>query len=312
MHYRRVGNSGLKVSAIGLGGWITFEELRQSGVRDVVRVALDQGILFFDLADIYGHGAAEDLFGNMMREFHRPDLVLSTKAYWPMSDNPNNRGLSRKHLHESINASLKRLNVDYVDLYFCHRFDDETPLEEVVRAMDDLVRQGKVLYWGTSVWEASQIEEAVRIARELGCHPPTVEQPCYNLVDRHIEAEIMPTASRLGLGLMTWSPLAQGVLTGKYNDGVPPGSRADTNEWARGQMKEADIDVARRLMPIAGDLGLTLAQLALAWILRRPDVSCTIIGATQREQVEENAAAADVQLTDDVVMAIEGVLAGAG
>lgn len=310
MHYRRVGNSGLKVSAIGLGGWITFEELRQSGVREVVRAAAEKGVIFFDVADIYGHGAAEELLGNMMSEFHRPDLVLSTKAYWPMSDNPNNRGLSRKHLHESINASLRRLNTDYVDLYFCHRFDEETPVEEVVRAMDDLVRQGKVLYWGTSVWEVAQIEEAVRVARELGCHPPTVEQPCYNMVDRHIEAQLLPTAARMGLGIMAWSPLAQGVLTGKYADGIPQGSRADTNEWARGQLKEADIETARRLAPIAGDLGISLSQLALAWVLRRPEVSCAIIGATLREQVEENAAAAEVQLTADVVAEIERVLAG--
>jgi voltage-dependent potassium channel beta subunit len=309
MQYRRVGNSGLKVGAIALGGWITFEDLRQSGVREVVRAMLDQGGNFVDLADIYGRGAAEELLGNMMREFRRGDLVLSTKAYWPMSDNINDRGLSRKHLVESLEASLHRLNTPYVDIYFCHRFDEETPIEEVVRAMDHLVRQGKTLYWGTSVWSSEQIQEAVRIARELGCHPPIVEQPSYSLADRHIEAEIIPAVARLGIGLTTWSPLAQGVLTGKYSDGIPRGSRADTNEWVRGQLRDRDIELARRLAPIAAGAGLTMPQLALAWILRRPEVSCAIIGATAREQVEENVKAAEITLTADVLAEIDKVLA---
>ena len=309
MQYRRLGNSGLKVGTIALGGWITFEDLRQSGVREVVRSLLDQGGNFVDLADIYGRGAAEELVGNMMREFQRSDLVVSTKAYWPMSDNINDRGLSRKHLIESLETSLHRLNTTYVDIFFCHRFDEETPIEEVVRAMDHLVRQGKTLYWGTSVWTAEQIEEAVRLARELGCYPPTVEQPCYNLADRHIETEIIPTVTKLGLGLTTWSPLAQGVLTGKYNEGIPRGSRADTNEWVRGQLRERDIELARRLAPIAAGAGITMTQLALAWILRRPEVACAIIGATAREQVEENTAAAEITLTADVLAEIDKVLA---
>jgi voltage-dependent potassium channel beta subunit len=308
MRYRRLGNSGLKVSVIGLGGWITFEELRQSGVREVVRAADEQGINYFDLADVYGHGDAEEFFGNLMREFRRQDLVIGTKAYWPMTENVNDRGLSRKHLVESLNGSLNRLNTDYVDVFYCHRFDEETPIEEVVRAMDHLSRAGKTLYWGTSEWTPPQVEEAVRIARELGCSPPIVEQPSYSLVDRHIEAELVGAARKLGLGLAVWSPLGQGVLTGKYNDGIPPGSRADANAWMRGQLKEQDIELARRLTPIAAGLGQPLARLALAWVLRLPEVSCAITGATSRDQVEENAAAAELDLPPDVLAEVERVV----
>lgn len=310
MQYRRVGNSGLKVSAIALGGWITFEEIRLSGVREVVRAGVDKGVNFFDLADIYGKGVAEEFMGNMMRDIRRQDVVLSTKAFWPMTDNPNDRGLSRKHLLESIDSSLVRLQTTYVDLYFCHRYDDETPLEEVVRAMDHLIRQGKVLYWGTSMWTAAQIDEAVKIARDLGCYPPIVEQPRYNLIDRSIEAEIMPAAKRLGIGLTTFSPLGHGVLSGKYNDGVPQGSRMDTNEWVRGQIKDSDIEVARRLAPIADGMGVPLARLALAWILHHPEVTCAITGATSREQMEENLQAADLVLDAAVLAEIDAVLGG--
>lgn len=305
MQYRRLGNSGLKVSALALGGWITFEDLRQSGVREVTRAALDQGVNYFDLADAYGKGAAEELVGNLMREFRREDLVLSTKCFWPMSDDPNDRGLSRKHILQSVDASLNRLNTPYVDLFFCHRYDDETPLDEVVRAIDHLIRQGKVLYWGTSMWTSAQIEEGVRVARELGCSPPIAEQPRYNLVDRSIEDEIVPTARQHGIGLTVWSTLAQGVLTGKYNDGIPSGSRADVNEWAKSQLQEADIALARRLAPIAEGLGVPLANLALAWTLRLPEVSCAIMGATTREQVADNAAAAELELSADTLAAIE-------
>ncbi len=308
MQYRRVGSSGLKVSAIGIGGWITFEEIRLSGVREVVRAAVDKGVNFIDLADVYGKGTAEEFTGNLMRDFRRDDLVISSKVFWPMSDKPNDRGLSRKHILESIDRSLTRLQTTYVDLYFCHRYDDDTPLEEVVRAMDHLVRQGKVLYWGTSMWTAEQIEAAVALARELGCYAPIVEQPCYNMVDRSIEAAVMPTAARLGLGLTVWSPLAQGVLTGKYAEGIPTGSRADTNEWMRGQIKPAAVEAARRLAPIAADLGVTLAQLALAWILRRPEITCAITGATSREQVEANLQAVDLVLDDAALARIEAAL----
>jgi voltage-dependent potassium channel beta subunit len=311
MHYRRLGNSGLKVSALALGGWITFEDLRQSGVREVTRAALDQGVNFFDLADEYGKGAAEELVGNLMREFRREDLVLSTKCYWPITDDPNDRGLSRKHILQSVDASLNRLNTPYVDLFFCHRYDDETPVEETIRAIDHLIRQGKVLYWGTSMWTSEQIDEAVRVARELGCYPPIAEQPRYNLVDRGIEADIVPTARKHGIGLTVWSTLAQGVLTGKYNDGIPSGSRADTYEWAKTKLQEADIAAARRLAPIADGLGVPLANLALAWTLRLPEVSCAIMGATTREQVADNAAAADLVLSPDTLAAIEKALAGA-
>jgi len=309
MQYRRVGNSGLKVSALAVGAWMTFEDLRQSGVREVLRVGLDNGINYFDLADVYADGEAEELVGNIMREFRRADLVLATKAYWPMSEGINDRGLSRKHLLESIDGSLRRLGTDYVDLFYCHRFDEETSIEEVVRAMDHVIRQGKALYWGTSVWTGEQIETAVRLAHDLGCYPPIVDQPWYSLVDRHIEADPLPVARRLGIGLATGSPLAQGVLTGKYNDGIPRGSRADVYEAARDQLKERDIEIARRLSPVADGLGVPLARLALAWVLRQPGVCCAIMGVTGREQIEANVEAVDLTLGDDVLAEIDRVLA---
>ncbi len=310
MEYRRLGSAGMKVSSVSLGAWLTYGgTVEEDAAAACVRTAIENGINFIDVADAYAKGKAEETVGRAIADFKRSDLVISSKLFWPQSDNINDRGLSRKHIMESIDKTLARLGTDYLDIYFCHRFDPETPLEETVRAMEDLVRQGKVLYWGTSVWSAAQIERAVGIADRINGYRPQVEQPRYNMLDRHIEPEIMPTCERNGVGLVVWSPLAQGVLTGKYNDGIPEGSRAAEIDWVREGIKEADLEIVRKLTPIAGDHGLSMAQLALAWILRRPEISSVITGASRPSQVLDNIKAADVKLGDDALAAIEEILA---
>lgn len=245
-----------------------------------------------------------------IKKMTRSDLVISSKLFWPMSDNINDRGLSRKHIMESVEKSLKRIGTDYLDIYFCHRWDPETEVEEIVRAMDDLVHQGKVLYWGTSVWEAAQIEQAVGVAGTLNCYGPTVEQPRYNMLDRQIEAEIMPSCADHGIGLTVWSPLAQGLLTGKYNDSVPEDSRGGTSKWLEGDMTPANLARVRELTKLSDEIGITLSQLALAWILRRPEISCAITGATSVDHVKQNVIASEVTLTDDVLTKIDTILDG--
>lgn len=311
MKYRRVGKSGLKISEISLGGWLTFGDSVDSDLGvEIVRRAVELGVNFIDLSDIYSKGKAEEVIGRTIASMTRSDLVISSKLFWPMSDHINDRGLSRKHIIESVEKSLKRIGTDYLDMYFCHRFDPETEVEETVRAMDDLVRQGKILYWGTSVWEASQIERAIDDAKSCGGYLPIVEQPCYNMLDRHIEPEILPTCARNGIGLVVWSPLAQGLLTGKYDDGAPEGSRGARTDWLKGYMTDDNLARVKQISTIARDLNITTSQLALAWILRRPEISCAITGATNVGQVEENVMASDVELPYDVVEAIESVLAG--
>jgi len=228
MEYRPIGKAGIKVSEIALGAWLTFgASVDEETTRACVKTAVDHGVNFLDNADVYARGEAERVMGKVIRDLglRRQNLVLSSKVFWPMSEDVNDRGLSRKHIMESIEGSLRRLGTDYVDLYFCHRHDPETPVEEVVRAMNDLVHQGKVLYWGTSVWSAAQIEAAVGMARTFNAYLPQVEQPSYNMLDRQIESEVLPTCARHGIGVTVFSPLAQGLLTGKYNDGIPPERR---------------------------------------------------------------------------------------
>ncbi|MFN3368416.1 MAG: aldo/keto reductase, partial [Thermus sp.] len=228
MRYRKVGKWGLKVSEISLGAWVTFGDVvkDKETIREIVRIAYEGGVNFFDNADVYARGLAEEIMGEVLREFPRHTLVLSTKAYWPMSEDPNDRGLSRKHLLESITQSLKRLKTDYVDLFFAHRFDPEVPMEEIVYAMHTIVERGYALYWGTSEWPAARIAEAVTFARENGLHPPVVEQPQYSMLYRErVEGEILPEAQRFGMGLVVWSPLAMGMLTGRYDQGIPEDSR---------------------------------------------------------------------------------------
>ncbi len=310
MEYRNMGRTGLKLSEISLGGWLTFGGAVDDDIAfNILDVAVEHGINFIDLADVYARGNAERVFGRWLKGKKRSDFVISSKVYWPMSDNVNDRGLSRKHIMESVEKSLQRLGTDYLDIYFCHRYDEETPLEEVVRAMTDLVKQGKILYWGTSVWEADQIESAVDIAKEWLGYQPFVEQPRYNMLDRHIEDAIMPVCAEKGLGIVVWSPLAQGVLTTKYLNGIPEGSRATYSEWIKQDLTEANIERVKKLATIAADLGLTIPQLALAWILRRPEISSVITGASRPEQVIENVQASGVKLSDDVLAEIETILA---
>jgi len=311
MKYRNLGRSSIKVSAISLGAWLTFGGTEDIEVtRACIQTAVEHGVNFFDLADSYAGGEAERVVGQALRDLGVPrqHLVLSSKVFWPMSDDVNDRGLSRKHILESVEGSLRRLGVEYLDLYFCHRFDAATPLDEVVRAMDDLVHQGKILYWGTSVWTAVQLEAAVGTATRFNAYLPQVEQPRYNMLDRHIEPEILPTAARHGMGVVVFSPLAQGLLTGKYNAGIPEGSRAASSRWLERDLTEANLEKIRRLSALADHLGLTVAQLALAWILRRPEISSAITGATKPQHVVSNVAAADMQLSEDVLAEIEGIL----
>ncbi len=313
MNYRQMGRTGLKLSEISLGAWLTFgEKVGEEEARELLHMAYDHGVNFFDNADVYARGQAEIVMGKAIQGLPREALVISSKVFWPTMEGPNGRGLSRKHIMESCHASLKRLGVDYLDLYFCHRYDPETPLEEVVRAMDDLVHQGKVLYWGTSEWRAAQIANAHRIACQWGLYPPMVEQPHYNmLVRRKVEDELVPAAQDLGFGLVTWSPLRSGLLTGKYNQGMPEGSRLAEHEWLRGILTEENIEKVRRLTEVAQDLGVTMAQLAIGWLLRLPEVTSVITGATRRQQLEENLKAYEVvgKLSDDVLERIEQILA---
>ena len=310
MKYRRVGKCGLKISEISLGSWLTFgRSVDEKNSEKIIHTALDSGVNFIDIADVYAKGRAEEVVGQCIKPTKRSDLVISSKVFWPMSENINDRGLSRKHIIESIDKSLKRIGTDYLDIYFCHRPDPETEIEETVRTMGDLVSRGKILYWGTSVWEAHQIEQAVKAAQEYNTYPPIVEQPRYNLLDRHIEAEVMPVGRRHGMGFTVWSPLAEGVLTGKYNDGVPKGTRGADSEWMKSDLSPANISGVKKLTTLAHSLGITMSQLALAWILRREEISCAIVGATKEEQLKENLAASDIRLSGEALAEIELILA---
>jgi voltage-dependent potassium channel beta subunit len=315
MQYRRLGNAGMKVSAVALGGWINYGEgkVPSDEARRVVETAYEHGINFFDLADIYGTGQAEEQMGQILREFPRHRLVISTKVFWPMSDDINDRGLSRKHIMESIDKSLQRLGTDYIDIYFCHRPDPETPILETARAMDDLIRHGKVHYWGTSEWTGAQLAEASEVCERYNLHRPQTEQPQYSMLYRErVEGEILPVTEPRGIGLVVWSPLAMGMLTGKYDEGVPDDSRFSREPWARERfITEENRAKVRRLAPIAERLGISRSQLALAWVLRQPGVSSVITGATKAAQVTENVKAADVTLTPDISAEIDEILGGA-
>ena len=301
MEYRKVGRSGLKVSALSLGGWITIGgSIDEAATRRIVAEAIEAGINFLDLADAYARGGAERTVGRILPELERSKLVISSKLFWPMSDDPNDRGLSRKHIMESVEKSLRHLGTDYLDLYFCHREDLETPLDETARAMDDLVRQGKILYWGTSVWSAERLRATVELCREAGFAPPIVEQPQYSLLERGIEADVLPAARELGLGVVVWSPLAGGMLTGKYDDGVPEGSRAATTRWLESYLTEPVQARVRAFTRLARNHGVAPSNLALAWVLRQPGVTCAITGATTPQQLRENLAALELDVPETV------------
>jgi voltage-dependent potassium channel beta subunit len=315
MEYRRLGHAGIKLSALGLGGWTTFGEsvTDLDRAKAIIRAAYEGGINFFDIADAYARGRAEEVMGEILAEYPRHTLVISTKAYWPMSDDINDRGLSRKHLYESIQKSLKRIGTEYVDIYYCHRHDPDTPVEEVVRTMDDLIHWGIVLYWGTSEWPAARIAEAVGIARQYGLHAPRVEQPQYNLLVRNrVEQQVLPIAREFGVGLTTFSPLATGVLTGKYDQGIPEDSRFARMDGLRERWLRDDVlERVRALKDVADDLGITRAQLALAWLLHRDGVSSVITGATKVAHVQDNLGALDVDLTPELLARIDEIVAGA-
>lgn len=312
MEYRRLGKAGVQVSAISIGAWLTYgtEGISFEVAQGCIRRAVERGINFIDVADAYALGEAERVVGRIVKDFKRSDLVISTKAFWPMSDNINNQGLSRKHLFEAVHASLKRLEMEYIDIFFCHRFDPNTPVEETVRALDDLIRQGKILYWGTSMWTAANIHEAIGTAKLVNAQRPISEQSRYNMLDWDVvEGDLETAVSQHGIGLVVWSPLAQGTLTGKYNDGIPKGTRLDQLEWARKeQFNEERIEKARRITALAQEMGTTPAALALAWALKHPSVSSVITGASKPSQIEENLKALELTITAEIEARIEALL----
>ena len=315
MEHRHLGRSGLLVSEIAYGNWITHaSQVEEDAARACVHAALDGGITTFDTADAYAGTKAEEVLGRALEGQRRDGLEIFTKVFWPTGAGRNDRGLSRKHIMRSIDGSLRRLQTDYVDLYQAHRYDYATPLEETLRAFDDLVRSGKVLYVGVSEWRAEEIREAVRIAEQMGFDRLVSNQPQYSMLWRVIEAEVVPTCRELGLGQVVWSPLAQGVLTGKYQPGQPPptGSRA-TDEasganFIKDWLRDDILERVQALRPLADDAGLTMAQLAIAWVLSNDNVASAIVGASRPEQVTEAVKAAGVALDDDLLAAIDEVL----
>jgi aryl-alcohol dehydrogenase-like predicted oxidoreductase len=310
MQTRRLGTSGLQVSEIALGSWLTMgSSVDLAGSARLVERAFELGINFFDTADVYAGGAAEEVLGRALRTVPRPQVVLATKCFFPMSQHPNDRGLSRKHVFESVEASLRRMGTDYLDLHQCHRADPSTPIEETVRAYEDLIRQGKVLYWGVSEWDAQQIAGACDAADAKNAYRPVSNQPQYSIMRRQIEAEILPVSLSHGLGQVVFSPLGQGALTGKYSHGARPSeSRASNdaaNHWMGAYLEPAALDRVDELRPLAKKLEISLAQLALAWCLRDPGVSSVITGATRAEQIEENCGASGVVLPPEVLDRID-------
>jgi voltage-dependent potassium channel beta subunit len=311
MQYRHLGKSGLKVSEISLGSWLTYGGYveRENAVK-AIQTAYGLGINFYDTANVYERGEAEKLMGEALRAFPRESYVLATKVFGQMGDGPNDRGLSRKHIMEQCHASLKRLGADYVDLYYCHRHDPSTPMEETLRALDDLVRQGKVLYVGVSEWTTAQMVEAHAIADRYLLDRIVVNQPIYNMFNRYIEKEVILYGERGGIGQVVFSPLAQGLLTGKYSsvNEVPADSRAAKLDGMRKNVTEEKINKVRELGKVASELELTVGQLALSWILRQPNVSSALVGASRPEQIEENAKASGIVLSADVIERIEHIL----
>ncbi|MEP6986587.1 MAG: aldo/keto reductase family protein, partial [Chloroflexota bacterium] len=311
MEYRKLGNSGLKVSAISLGAWLTYgsDVVQEETSMQCVRRAIEGGVNFIDVADMYSYGRGEELVGKVIKDYKRSDLVISTKAFWPMGDNVNDRGLSRKHIVESVNKSLKRFDMDYVDIFFCHRFDVNVPLDETVRAIDDLIRQGKILYWGTSMWNAANINDGHAMVKQINATRPIVEQPEYNMLDRDfVESGLETALANHGMSMVVFSPLAQGILTGKYNDGIPKDSRYNSVDWFKDNVTEDKLVKARGITKLAQEMGTTAAALAIAWILYNPLVASTITGATKPSQVDENLKALDVKITPEINTKIESIL----
>lgn len=320
MNYRRLGKAGLKVSELSFGAWVSFgTQMDIDAAYECMVAAYDAGVNFFDNAEAYAGGQAEVIMGEVLRRagWRRSSYIVSTKFYWGLHDGPNERNtLNRKYLMQAIDGSLKRFGLDYVDLIFCHRPDPNTPIEETVFAMDDIIRQGKAIYWGTSEWSADEIRAAWEIAERHHLHKPQMEQPQYNMLHRdRVEKEYARLYEDIGLGLTTWSPLASGLLTGKYNDGIPADSRANLPgyEWLKAMLTDPKrLAIVRALQPIANDLGCTMSQLAIAWCVKNPHVSTVITGASRVSQVHENMKALEVvpKLTDDVMAQIDAILKG--
>ena len=319
MEYRYLGKSGLKVSALSFGSWVTFgSQVDVDKALELMKIAYDAGVNFFDNAEVYSDGVSESIMGEVIKKtgWKRSDLVLSTKIFWG-GEGPNDIGLSRKHILEGVDASLERMNVEYVDLLFAHRPDIHTPIEETVRAMNHVINQGKAFYWGTSEWSAQQIMEAYAIARQEHLIPPLMEQPQYNMFHREkVEKEFHQLYREIGLGTTIWSPLAGGLLTGKYNDGIPKDSRANLEgyEWLRKRFTDENatekIDKVIKLASVAETIGCTTTQLALVWCLLNPNVSTVITGASKPSQIKENMKAIEIvaKITPDIVETIEEIL----
>jgi voltage-dependent potassium channel beta subunit len=314
MQYRRLGRAGVRVSTIALGSWLTYGgSVAEEAAAQCIHKAYDLGINFFDTANVYSAGKAEMIVGRTLKDYPRDSFVLATKVFFPMGEGPNDHGLSRKHIMEQCHASLSRLGTDYIDLYQCHRYDPDVPLEEVLRALDDLVTQGKILYAGVSEWSATQIADAVYTARELNLDRIVSNQPVYNMLQRYIERDVLPLCEREGIGQIVFSPLSQGILTGKYKPGQQPaqGTRAAdpaSNMFMQDLLNDKVLTAVQSLQTLAQENGYSLPQMALAWVLRQPMVSAAIIGASRPQQVEENAKASDITLTEDVLWSIDAIL----
>lgn len=314
MKYRNLGKWGLKVSEVALGSWVTdlAGTDAEALAKKTVNAAFDNGVNFFDCADAYSGGAAERFFGKVLSEHARNEYVISTKVFFPMAPGANDWGLSRKHIIEQLDRSLKNLQVDYIDMYFCHRFDPTTPIEETLQTLSDMVQAGKILYYGVSEWSPVQITEALSVIKENRLRPMNVLQPQYNMMDRYIEDEIMGIAEKNGLGIVPFSPLAQGLLTGKYrkNQPIPEGSRAtwQADRQINNLLTESNLDKVEKLLPVAEELGVSLSVLALAWILRKKQISSVITGASKPEQLLNNVKASGLTLSEDVIRRIDEIL----
>ncbi|WP_409304760.1 aldo/keto reductase family protein [Peribacillus sp. SCS-155] len=315
MKYRKLGRTGIKVSEISLGSWLTYGNSTENDTAaSTIETAYELGINSFDTANVYARGEAEKVVGEALGKYPRESFVLATKVFGQMGDGPNDKGLSRKHIIEQLHASLKRLKMDYVDIYYCHRYDPETPIDETLRTIDDLVRQGKVLYVGVSEWTAQQIQLGLGTADKYLLDRIVVNQPAYNMLNRKIESEIIPFSEANGISQIVFSPLAQGVLTGKYKsrENLPEGSRATdpkANRFMDSVLQDDVLQKVAKLEEVANSLDISVSQLALAWVLRQPNVASALIGATRPEQVEENVKASGITLTEETTERIEAILA---